>query len=239
MPDQQLVVAMLGEARFRPYLVAAGNDSARALDLYLWVTEVSGALHAQTSFVEIAVRNALDPVIAEWNESQGDQYSPDWTVEDGAAPLLYSMLHGPLNRARSWARNEARSRPAGHPRRNATPTHDDVLTQLTFGVWSSLIYGQREDHARQQQLWKEATHRAFPHVAHAEESRRLIGQQLNNIRALRNRVAHHDNLLDVQLAKRLGWTLSLLAKINPEYPRLATARSPIRRLIREDPRRSW
>ncbi len=238
MQDQRTAEIMLGTARLQPYLNAAAGDYERAVELYLWSAEISGALHTQLSFVEIAVRNALDPVLADWNTAQGVSYGRDWTAQDQAAPLLYDIIQEPLNRARRWARKETQNRPTNHPRKGVTPTHDDVLVQLTFGVWSSLVY-VRGDNTKRVQLWEEATHRAFPHAPDSAESQQQIGQQLSNIQALRNRVAHHDNLLDVALGNRLNWTLSLLSKINPDYPSLAMARSQLRRLIREDPRRTW
>ena len=47
MSEQAPVYALLSAARFEPYLVAAGHDFDRAVRLYLWANEVSGAMHAQ------------------------------------------------------------------------------------------------------------------------------------------------------------------------------------------------
>ncbi|MFJ1511848.1 hypothetical protein [Cellulosimicrobium funkei] len=82
-------------------------------------------------------------------------------------------------------------------------------------------------------------HRAFPHADPSQAGRKAIGNQLETLRRLRNRVAHHDNLLDVEVRHRLNGILSLLSKIDPTFPSLAAARSPLRRIIREDPRRTW
>jgi hypothetical protein len=230
---------MLGTARLQPCLGAAGGDVERAIELYLWSAEVSGVLHTQISFVEIAVRNALDLILADWNEAQGGQYGRDWTIEGQAAPTLYDTIGGPLRRARRWAQTEADDRPDTHPRSGVTSTHDDVLVQLTFGVWQNLIHSPSSDNIKQNLLWTEATHQAFSNATDSDESRRETGKQLRKIRTLRNRVAHHDNLLDVALSSRLKGMLSLLAKIHPEFPDLAMTRSSLRRLIREDPRKGW
>lgn len=239
MEEQRAAESMLGTARLQPYLGAAGGNFDRAVELNLWSAETSGVLHTQISFVEIAVRNALDPILADWNEAQGSEYSREWTTEDQAAPTLYDTIGGPLRRARGWARTEAEDRPDAHPRSGVTPTHDDVLVQLTFGVWANLIHSPSSDNIKQNLLWTEATHRAFSNATDSDESRRETGKQLRKIHTLRNRVAHHDNLLDVALSSRLKGMLSLLAKIHPEFPDLAMTRSSLRRLIREDPRRGW
>lgn len=148
-------------------------------------------------------------------------------------------MKGEFQKARSNARNATRRRDLTHPRRGATPTHDDVLAQMTFGSWSTLIAGQRGNTALQEQFWLDATHLAFPGLDGTEQGRSWAGHQLEELRDLRNRVAHHDNILRVNLGKRFDLMLVLLAKVNPEFPSLATARSPLRRLIREDPRRAW
>lgn len=59
------------------------------------------------------------------------------------------------------------------------------------------------------------------------------------LRRLRNRVAHHDNLLQVDVRHRFNGMLSLLAKLDPTFPALAAARSSLRQLTKDDPRRDW
>lgn len=54
-----------------------------------------------------------------------------------------------------------------------------------------------------------------------------------------DRVAHHDNLLQVDVRHRFNGMLSLLAKLDPTFPALAAARSSLRQLTKDDPRRDW
>ncbi|MDR6972975.1 hypothetical protein [Leifsonia shinshuensis] len=144
-------------------------------------------MHAQLSFVEIAVRNAIDERLAEWNAAS------------------------------------------------------DVVAQLMFGTWVKIVrpLSPTESPSRQQFLWAAAVSHAFPHAPSGDDSRVAIGDQLDRLRRLRNRVAHHDNLLDVALKHRLNGMLSLLASLHPDYPPLAVARSTLRQLIGDDPRRTW
>lgn len=241
MVSQSALGALLGQARLATYLQAAGGDVDRAADLYLWATELSGALHAQISFVEIAVRNAIDPQLATWNSAQGPDFGPDWTRAFGAAPLLYTLLKSELRSARTWAQKDVDQRHRDHPRHATAVTHDDVVAQLTFGAWVKVIrpLSNTESDDRHRQLWHEALHRAFPQTTGTDADRVAIGRQLETLRKLRNRVAHHDNLLNVEITRRLNGMLSLLAKIDHSYPGLAAARSRLRRLHRQDPRRHW
>lgn len=239
MVTQRALEAFLGQARFATYLDAAGHDVARAQDLYLWATELSGALHAQLSYVELAVRNAIDAQLSAWNAAQG--YTSEWTAVGGAAPELYSLLRRQLATAREWAEREAGERHPSHPRHGVAVTHDDVIAQLMFGAWVKLIrpISSTESSETQKQLWADALGAAFPRAEQTERGRVAVGDQLETMRRLRNRVAHHDNLLAVNVPHRLNGILSLLSKVDGSFPRLAAARSPLRRLNREDPRRNW
>ena len=50
---------------------------------------------------------------------------------------------------------------------------------------------------------------------------RSWGDQLDRVRKLRNRVAHHENLLSVDIRRRLRDMLGVLALIDPNLPDLA------------------
>lgn len=237
MASQRSLVALLGDARAHAYLSAARGDAAKASDLYMWATQVSGALHAQLSYVEIGVRNAIDPVLAAWNASQPG-FGPDWTAEHGTAVPLYGILKRALAVARKNATDESQRRPHGHGRRNAQVTHDDMIAQLMFGAWVKLIHNT-DGSPRQATLWAAALHEAFPNVPNTDAERIRLGAQLETMRRLRNRVAHHDNLLAVNVRARLNESLSLLAKIDTEFPTIAAGQSTLRRLSKTDPRLSW
>jgi hypothetical protein len=183
--------------------------------------------HAQLSFVEIAVRNAVDPVLADWNATQPG-YARDWTAQNGAANPVYGLMKRSLPDARRFALQESQRRPKGHPRRDAPVTHDDIVAQLMFGAWVKLIHDTGGGH-RQRDLWRDALHEAFPFTGSSDDDRLRLGAQLESMRRLRNRVAHHDNLLGVNVRARMNESLSLLAKINPDFPTLAAAQSPLRR----------
>jgi hypothetical protein len=239
MGSQSAIEALLGRARLETYLSAAYGDIARATDLYLWATQLSGALHGQISFVEIAVRNSLDLQLGLWNRASG--HSADWSAENQAAEPLYALLGGKLREARGRAIREGEERHPTHPRAGAVVTHDDVIAQLMFGSWVTVVrpISNEESPRRQQRLWTEALSKSFPYALHGDAGRIDIGKKLDTLRRLRNRVAHHDNLLRVDVHHRLNGMLSLMAKMDPSYPSLATGRSTLRRLLREDPRRTW
>ncbi len=52
-------------------------------------------------------------------------------------------------------------------------------------------------------------------------------------------MAHHENLLSVDIRRRLRDMLGILALIDPKLPDLAMQSNRVRTLVRADPRRSW
>lgn len=230
---------LVSRPRLKTYLDAADGNPDRAVDLYLWASQLAGALHGQISFVEIGVRNAVDVRLSAWNVPQGS--TPDWSAAGATADPLYALLRRQLVDARNRAARDVSERRSTHPRRGTPATHDDVVAQLMFGSWVKLVrpVSRTESPTRQQVLWRDAIREAFPGAPQDDSGRRVIGHQLEMLRRLRNRIAHHDNLLGVETRHRLNGMLSLLAKLDPTYPSLAASRSNLRQLIRDDPRRWW
>ena len=142
MPRENALLELLGSARHQTYMDAATGNPQRAAELYEWSNKLAGAWHSHIAYVEVAVRNAIDRQLCTWNASQvrpdGSRYSRDWTCPNGAADEIYAIIGRKISEARTSAANEARRRPASHPRHDTSPTHDDVVAQMTFGVWTRL-----------------------------------------------------------------------------------------------------
>lgn len=227
MIDQAALVKLLGKSRFQPYLDESKKDKALACDLYMWATQLAGAFHSQLSFVEIALRNSLDSCIKVWNRKQG--YPEDWTGEKDLAEPLYSLIGKEIR--------EARKRFSSSIKKGTPPTHDDVIAQLMFGTWVKIIYFKgSKDNAKQERLWREGLHEAFQ-LGNNDSEREKIGKTLNDLRRLRNRVAHHENLLQVNIQSKINQIYSVLTAIDPDYQKLVHSRSTLRELKNKDPRR--
>ena len=236
-----MILDLAGSARFAPYLREAHGDIDRARELYLWAADLAGALFSTIAFVEVGLRNAMDRKLRAWNDQQGMDYGEDWALRKGAAPLLYDLVtHKSLAVAQNFAREQSRLRPKTHPRRLAAVTHDDVVSHFMFGTWVYLIKPRVWDQPQQcQQLWQECLSDAFPYADSSDSGRERLADQLDRVRKLRNRVAHHENLLSVDIRWRLRDMLGILALIDPKLPDLAMQGNRVRSLVRTDPRRSW
>ncbi len=86
-------------------------------------------------------------------------------------------------------------------------TSSGLVAEMSFGFWVAL-FAKRFD----QQLWRVALHRAFePTPARSE-----LHRQLEQLRALRNRIAHHEPILKRDLNGDYEALLEVLAMLSPE-----------------------
>jgi len=162
-----LIASSLHVSRFGTYASAAGGDMDLALRLYLWNLQLAGAFHSSLGLVEVLMRNAMDARLRTWNSAQldvgGGFHSADWLV-DPARPLN-SMTASARKTAAANAAKARAARPRTHPRKNAPISHDDILAQLTFGVFVRLLPTADttdKQHRARQVLWTQALNGAFP-----------------------------------------------------------------------------
>lgn len=176
----------LSSARFAPYLAAADSDVDRALRLYWSNVEVSSAFYTALHVVEVAFRNALHTCLgtafeqAEW-----------WT----SAPLTSNgrLL---VTKAEQQA---ARRRKTGH---------SDVVTELSFGFWVSLL-SRKYDRT----LWVPHLNRALPHYRGRRDD---LHRRLETVLGLRNRIMHHEPIHHRHLQADHATIYQLLGYLSPD-----------------------
>lgn len=184
--------AYVSPSRFAPFLRATNNDANTAWALYDWNVEASSAVYEVLHRVEVVLRNAIDLQLRYWNRGQdtGDgagKYGDDW-IED-PSPLLYRLAEREIEEACAWA-DARRSR-------GKAVQHDDLVARLTFGAWRYLLWGK--DPGRQR-LWNEALVHAFPNYAFTAAD---FERDVEDLYALRNRIAHLEPIYTVRLDMRL------------------------------------
>ncbi|MBZ6261120.1 hypothetical protein KVH22_37015 [Streptomyces olivaceus] len=186
------MVKDLSWPRLRRYIRAAHGDADVAARLYWWNIQVSGALIGPLHCLELALRNAL-------HEGMARQYGrPDWWK---VAPLS--------DRGAELVQKAQRTR----RRRPRTP--DDVVAELTFGFWVSLMAKGYDRH-----FWVPALHRAFPHY---QGSRDDLHDALESLRLLRNRVMHHEPVHHRDLAADHAKIYRVLGYLSAELAKEAAA----------------
>lgn len=122
------------------------------------------------------------------------------------------------------ARKDLNARVLSHPRHGAPITHDDVLAHITLGTWKQLLpdgrlnttaplnSNQVRTKNSQLDLWDQALRHAFPY----ESNPYVISYRLTQMHIARNRVAHHESLLNMNIRAIHRTTIRLVGSINPD-----------------------
>ena len=168
--------ASLSPERLGTYLKATGGDRAKALHLYTWNTAISAAFYGPLQGLEVALRNAMHRQLTQC-------YGAAWY--DNPATGLDTVCLARLADAKAEA---ARTLHAPGPAQ--------IVAALSFGFWISLLgpggrsgpTGRKANY--EMTLWRPALRRAFPH--RSSLTRKQAHRPLNDLRKLRNRIAHHE-----------------------------------------------
>lgn len=229
-----------GDSRFSTYLKAAHGDVSLAYELYAWNARLAGAFHEVLGHAEVAVRNAIDTQLRGWNKQQSDNprnpghaFSEEWCI-DSAIPL-HGLVNTSLVKAHGYAISAKSSRSSSHARKHAEITHDDLVSQLSFGTWNGLIPWPKSKSAPRLHLWEESIKKAFPNIKPGLDGLRQVKSPLNKLHHLRNRVAHCEPLLQVEANRRLQDIARLTGYIDQQIADWIMSQQRIREITRERP----
>ncbi|WP_433498316.1 hypothetical protein ACQP1K_26030 [Sphaerimonospora sp. CA-214678] len=180
----------LSEPRLAPYLRCSRADAAQAERLYYWNLEVAAAFYGPLHFLEVSLRNVFHRALtAKFGR-------PDWWE---AAPLT-PHSERQVRKAAEYAVANVGSR------RLVVP--DDMVAELTFGFWVSLISRRYDRH-----LWVPALHAAF---RDCPETRRDLHDGLLSLVLFRNRIMHHEPVHTRDLAADYAKLCRMLGYLEPE-----------------------
>ena len=179
---QTQIQSTLSPVRLQRFVVAAGGSVPRALKLYRWNAQVASAYWTPLHFMEVAVRNAVHDAMAESRED------PWWLRSGttyGGAPRLYPFEREGVAKALAKLYEPL--------------TPGKAVAELHFGFWVGLLSGRylpAEGGADYHNLiWvKGGVANRF-----AGAKRGTVFKRLDRLRRFRNRVAHHEHLLDANL----------------------------------------
>lgn len=164
---------VLSAPRFATYLQARAGDRADALALYRWNLEVSAAFLVPLHVLEVTLRNAIVDAI------EG--------VHGGTWP---------------WSAGFIRSLP-NPPAPNYSPTRDlqvlsrqhqtsgKIIADLKFVFWERMLTSRHQG-----RIWDRAFYIVFPNslqtLGGSSQARSELREDIEEIRKLRNRIAHHE-----------------------------------------------
>ncbi len=166
----------LSPARMGTYDQAANikdDEDLSALLLYAWNAKVSSALLHPLHICEVVIRNAVSDALEA-------KYGVRWP----------------------WSRAFLQSLPNPPPRVGYNPQRDlqnttrraqttgKVIPELKFVFWQKMFTARHDD-----RIWNKHLNRVFQNLNRAQKPathRQRIYKDLDRIRALRNRIAHHE-----------------------------------------------
>ncbi|WP_232487302.1 hypothetical protein [Azotobacter chroococcum] len=192
--DIQAIERVITRQRLSTYAGALGMRNARrTLDLYAWNAQVAGAFMLPQQICEVAIRNAAGEVLEA-------VYGHQWPWALGFERSLPDPKFGfSLRKELSSARGKA---PAGNTNK--------VIPELKFAFWGKL-FTQRFD----SRLWLPHLRGAFhglPAGLPVQQCRQMIYEELDKVRGLRNRIAHHEPIFQrnlaadyARIARLVGW----------------------------------
>lgn len=164
--------------RMQTYLQFAQGDPEAALRHYARNVQLGAAFHGPLQALEVALRNAMHARLAA-------RYGGRWFTDPAAGLDRHArdIIAGALDRGA------------------ATPSPGQFVASMSLGFWVRLLGrgghidgGRKADYDRT--LWRPALCKAFP-----GRSRRTVQRRLDRLRQLRNRIAHHEPLLERDLEK--------------------------------------
>lgn len=202
----------LSEARYARFLDACGGNHTRAVDLYELHAVLSMASFGLIHHFEVLLRNAVDRVLGEGQPQApiSDTWLADFSVLQPAGVKQVINAIGRLRRGKAVTRGR-------------------IVAGLSFSFWADL-FGHRYE-----ELWRHQLNGAFPH---GSSTRKALSGRMRRIQRFRNRIAHHDSLLDQDIPALIGDMLEIAAWIDPDARLWLEAQTGAIELARQASRRA-
>ncbi len=199
-PQLDALENALSAERLQPYLSLAKHDRRRAIRLYERNTALSQSLYGVLQGLEITLRNSFHSTLSA--KLCTSAWYNSWPL---AAPQADQLRRAGVSLLRE-------GKPLDPGR---------IVAELPFGFWTGLT---GPHYAK---LWNLHLAQAFPRRT---LQRTTAHQRLDEIRKLRNRIAHHEPILSRPLQKdfnrildTVAWICPITARwirINADFPRV-------------------
>lgn len=175
------IMSTLSSARMARYVELARGKGCHPLDLYLHNERLSASLQFILSMWEVVLRNRLSAFLS-W------KYSADWPYQDR---LLRQLAREDAERLIDSRKRQAADRKV--PR----ATTDSIVADLSVGFWVSLL----TRHYEVPFAWRRGGNlsRVFPN--RPDYSLTDVQPLLGQLRTLRNRAAHREPILSMDLPR--------------------------------------
>ena len=201
--DMTAVARSIPAARMQPYLDLCNGDYVQGTNFYLWNIEVSGAFWGSFNLLEVSLRNSIHQRLIKVAGRT------DWWV---AADILH------LNERLILEKVKEKFKEKG-----VTFEEGDLISELGLGFWVALL--SKKYH---QSLWVKSLEGAFPGYSGRRSD---LYMDLDRLRKLRNRIAHHEPIYRRNLSKDQESICEILGYLNDEVEKLVRNFSRVPNLL--------
>lgn len=211
LPPLTSLSGSIPSGRIRHFLRMAGHDPVRAHALHAWNEDVGSALFRPLQKLELALR-------ARVGDAFEHVFGPDWFRDAAFQAVAASADRTTIAAAVQRLMKEA-----------APIDGEAVLAKASFGLCVGLLRP-----CYNPSVWSRELRRIFPHLP-ATESRDSLAKLASRAAWLRNRIDHHEPLVEVDLSLRHSEILQALEWIDPAIASLAAADTTLQELLRAKP----
>lgn len=210
-PVRDEMIRLLSVPRLATYTAACDGDVKRALELYRWNLTVSTAFFESIHYFEVAFRNCVDGAVAAW-VATGEPEVTSW-FDDSTVPLSEGAW-------RQVQQAKERIVDAGQ-----VVAHGRIVAELSLGFWEALLSDRYN-----RTIWATCLKDAFPGTR-----RQRLHDAVDQIRRLRNRIAHHEPLISRDLESDYELLLGTAERISPRLAWWIDATSRLADVLPERP----
>lgn len=203
----EALVKALSPERLTPYLAETSGNLVTAIDLYRRNIEISGAFYEILGIAEVSLRNTLNEQLTALDAKQGGLWFEN----------LGNILTEDARRDITLAQKRA-------SRKSIQETPGAVVAELSFGFWRYLLAKRYET-----SLWTPALRHGFPGLVRRQ--RAAVYSAVSDLHILRNRIAHHEPILQRNLSQDLLTTFRLLDWISEDTSKWALSFSKVDNLM--------
>jgi hypothetical protein len=193
------------------YMLAAGHDEARALQLYQWNAQLGEAFHLPIQAVEIALRNRINAVLVA-------NFGADWW----SSPLFLGMA----DNRQIAAIDEAKARIG---KRGQAVITGQIVAGLSFGFWVSML-----DARYNPAVWSHALLVGFPDLP-AGKTRDDLQKVSRQIANFRNRIWHHEPIFKANITLEYSRCMEMLKWLCPHKQKWIKPQCKVMAVLRQKP----
>lgn len=179
---------VLSPERLSTYKNAMNSNLEKAIRLYQWNADISGAFLPVLQVLEVTIRNAIAEAIEL-------VYGPNWASEQS---FILSLPD-----------NKEQRQPLQKAARKHPGSTGKVIAEMNFIFWQKMFTRRFAGN-----IWNTHFSHIFPNTSTATVSISTLYNELDSIRRLRNRIAHHEPIFNRNLADDLDQILRIISYRN-------------------------